>query len=379
MSHATQTAPQAMEDSRCDRPRGRTARGRSRRRDRVQRDERPADRDDDLEHRAEVRPDQARVADHPREQVLRRDLHRPQPEQLPLEDAAEPGRAAEELLRHRPLEHGQLPVDGVGPGAGGGHPVRLQRRGHRLRQQLEHHHVSGAEQGPGRLGRERRRSPAAPTRPTAATAAPTRPTRRRCSTSSTRPARPGRATRRTSATSPVARTRVCGGPGIAANNPDDQPDLHERTAAHPLPAGVTSFTGAQANDQYVAKHFPFPWFESLTGTSTRRHAPGLTKPAQGGTDCDANHIANLDSSSQRPVPGPAERVDDAGVQLDHARTTAATPTTRSARATTCPVRSRSTGAADLPDPDAEPRSRPRRRTTPAACTPLTCSSSTTSR
>ena len=62
------------------------------------------------------------------------------------------------------------------------------------------------------------------------------------------------------------------------------------TAAHPFPTGVTSFTGAQANDQYVAKHFPFPWFHSLTGTRTRpaTTTPGLTKPVQGGTDCDAN-------------------------------------------------------------------------------------------
>ncbi len=45
------------------------------------------------------------------------------------------------------------------------------------------------------------------------------------------------------------------------------------TATHPLPPGVVSFTGAQANDQYVAKHFPFPWFHSLTGT---KNADGTT-------------------------------------------------------------------------------------------------------
>jgi hypothetical protein len=87
---------------------------------------------------------------------------------------------------------------------------------------------------------------------------------------------------------------TCGGPGTAANNPDTNPTLMSATATQPLPAGITSFTGAQTNDQYVAKHFPFPWFESITGSQT---APALTKPAQGGTDCDANHIANLDSSS----------------------------------------------------------------------------------
>jgi hypothetical protein len=91
---------------------------------------------------------------------------------------------------------------------------------------------------------------------------------------------------------------TCGGPGSAANNPTTDPTYLSATAANPLPVGVTSFTGAQANDQYVAKHFPFPWFESITGTVTKTGTtPGLTKPAQGGTDCDAAHIANLDSSS----------------------------------------------------------------------------------
>lgn len=49
-------------------------------------------------------------------------------------------------------------------------------------------------------------------------------------------------------------------------------------------------------DQYVAKHFPFAWFESLSGVATANNKP-LTKPANGGTNCDANHIANLDSPS----------------------------------------------------------------------------------
>ena len=91
---------------------------------------------------------------------------------------------------------------------------------------------------------------------------------------------------------------VCGGPGTAANNPTTNPTFMSASALHPFPSGVTSFTGAQANDQYVAKHFPFPWFHSVTGTvSSTGTTPGLTTPAQGGTDCDANHIANLDSSS----------------------------------------------------------------------------------
>jgi len=90
---------------------------------------------------------------------------------------------------------------------------------------------------------------------------------------------------------------VCGGPGTSANNPDTNPTQLSTPAT--FPAGVTSFTGAQANDQYVAKHFPFPWFHSLTGSTKAdgTTTAALTKPVQGGTDCDAAHIANLDNAS----------------------------------------------------------------------------------
>ncbi|MGX7677553.1 alkaline phosphatase family protein [Jatrophihabitans sp. DSM 45814] len=90
---------------------------------------------------------------------------------------------------------------------------------------------------------------------------------------------------------------ICGGPGSAANNPTTNPIQMSATASNPLPPGVTSFTGAQANDQYVAKHFPMPWFHSLTGTvsASGETLPPLTKPAQGGSDCDAAHVANLDN------------------------------------------------------------------------------------
>lgn len=92
---------------------------------------------------------------------------------------------------------------------------------------------------------------------------------------------------------------LCGAPGTADNNPENNPTYLTPSADHPAPTGVTSFTGAQANDQYVAKHFPFPWFEGLTGAAGAkgRAATSLTTPTQGGTDCDAAHIANLDSSS----------------------------------------------------------------------------------
>jgi hypothetical protein len=91
---------------------------------------------------------------------------------------------------------------------------------------------------------------------------------------------------------------ACGGPGSATNNPTTNPTYMSATTAHPLPTGVVSFTGAQPDDQYVAKHFPFPWFHSLTGSTTATGStPALTKPANG-TDCDAAHIANLDSPTQ---------------------------------------------------------------------------------
>jgi Phosphoesterase family len=95
-------------------------------------------------------------------------------------------------------------------------------------------------------------------------------------------------------TVPNREAAACAGPGTAANNPDTNPT----SMSSNFPAGVTTFTAAQPNDQFVAKHFPFPWFESLTGAVSPAAAP-LNEPSNGGTNCDANHIANLDS----PVDG----------------------------------------------------------------------------
>ncbi len=66
------------------------------------------------------------------------------------------------------------------------------------------------------------------------------------------------------ATGPTHDVNKCGGPG------------------DPSGAGVTNPGSANATDQYVPKHFPFPWFESL-----------LSNP----TDCSSSEIANLDSST----------------------------------------------------------------------------------
>jgi hypothetical protein len=111
---------------------------------------------------------------------------------------------------------------------------------------------------------------------------------------------------------------ACGYPGPSTGNPVTNP-----TNLVAPTGDVTSYTGAQpANaggngdpaDQYVAKHFPTAWFSALTGESAGTQN-GVTYPAQpalnepttpeydgpgapttGTTDtnCDANHVTNLD-------------------------------------------------------------------------------------
>ena len=102
---------------------------------------------------------------------------------------------------------------------------------------------------------------------------------------------------------------ACGAPGSSSNNPVSNPTLLSDSAT--FPADVSALTSAslvkgtgpsnnnpQYSDQYVAKHFPFPWFASLTGGGAGNPmGTPLTEPqasAGGGTNCDSNHIANLD-------------------------------------------------------------------------------------
>ena len=111
---------------------------------------------------------------------------------------------------------------------------------------------------------------------------------------------------------------ACGYPGTTSADPVANPTNLV------APSGdVSSYTGAQpanANgngdpaDQYVAKHFPVAWFASLSGESSGQQS-GVTYPAQpalnepatpeydgpgaptsgsSDTNCDANHVANLD-------------------------------------------------------------------------------------
>jgi hypothetical protein len=111
---------------------------------------------------------------------------------------------------------------------------------------------------------------------------------------------------------------ACGYPGTSTADPVVNPTNLV------APSGdVTSFTGAQpANaggngdpaDQYVGKHFPTGWFTALTGESSGTQStvsypaqPALNEPTtpeydgpgaptSGATDtnCDANHVTNLD-------------------------------------------------------------------------------------
>jgi len=105
----------------------------------------------------------------------------------------------------------------------------------------------------------------------------------------------------------------CGYPGLSTGNAVTAP-----TNLVAPTGDVTSFTGAQpANaggngdpaDQFVAKHFPFGWFNSLSGQSagtqsgvTYPAVPAMNQPTSDlpgesvGTpsNCDPSHIANLD-------------------------------------------------------------------------------------
>ncbi|HXY26722.1 MAG TPA: hypothetical protein VEH82_00405, partial [Acidimicrobiales bacterium] len=101
---------------------------------------------------------------------------------------------------------------------------------------------------------------------------------------------------------------VCGYPGSSSSNPVSNPTQMSNTSSFPsdvssltaasLKAGTGTTNNPQYSDAYVAKHFPFPWFASLTGGgSGNPMGTPLTEPqasAGGGTNCDANHIANLD-------------------------------------------------------------------------------------
>ncbi|MSS46002.1 phosphoesterase [Cutibacterium sp. WCA-380-WT-3A] len=88
---------------------------------------------------------------------------------------------------------------------------------------------------------------------------------------------------------------LAGSPGTLDNTPDNNPKAMKPTEQDKA-KGITSFTGAQPDDQYVAKHFPFPWFHSIIGNDGTGK-DSLTTPADGGTPSDSKHIANADDPS----------------------------------------------------------------------------------
>ena len=140
----------------------------------------------------------------------------------------------------------------------------------------------------GQLRRRRAR-----TRRAGSTAASTRRASRPCSTNSMPRTSAGRATRRISATPTNA-----AGPAHDAGTA-----VLRRSVRAPGATGSTAQANpgsANATDQYVPKHFPFPWFDSILQSG----------------DCDSAHIANLFDPSDGLYHDLQHEIDDAGVQLD---------------------------------------------------------------
>ena len=205
---------------------------------------------------------------------------------------------------------------------------------------------------------------------------------------------------------PVATTGRAATPARSTDNPVTNP-----TNLVAPTGDVSSFTGAQpanANgngdpaDQYVAKHFPVRWFTSLTGESagtqngvTYPAQPALNEPATPSTtvparrpadatdtNCDANHVANLDD----PTYGLAHDLSLPANEVPAFNWI--TPNNCSdAHDATCQGNNLSGAFNANGTPDYTPsraarrtiRRRRRRPTTPAGSTRRTCSCATTSR
>jgi hypothetical protein len=74
-----------------------------------------------------------------------------------------------------------------------------------------------------------------------------------------------------------AGTQSCGAPDAIAG---PTPSASQSTAPGATGSPYYVKGGAVASDQYVAKHNPLPWFDSIVGTP-------------GASDCNASHLANL--------------------------------------------------------------------------------------
>ena len=157
-------------------------------------------------------------------------------------------------------------------------------------------------------------------------------------------------------------------------------------------------TNPEYSDQYVAKHFPFGWFESLTGVGGSGTS-ALTEPVNGGTQLRRRPHRQPRQPELRPRPRPG-RQHRPQLQLDHPGQLQRRPRLElqgqqplrrlraQQRRHDQPQRPDLHAVRQLRGPTAPPTARrsptttPRRRhraTTPAATTPPTCSSPTTCR
>ena len=143
-------------------------------------------------------------------------------------------------------------------------------------------------------------------------------------------------------------------------NPDESGPVHD--AGRRILRRALRRTGADRQHRYPNPGTPTAPTSTCPSTSPSR---GLNRSGQPG-DCNEAHIANLFSSDQRALPRPAERGHHAGVQLDLAEQLQRRPRRGVPR-------QQPLGRLLQPD-----HAEPNRSTTPAGCTPPTCSSNTSS-
>ena len=115
----------------------------------------------------------------------------------------------------------------------------------------------------------------------------------------------------------VEDARPAAAPARAANNPTNNPTTNPSDADQPCPPGVTLAAPGRSRTTSTS-----PSTSRSPGSSrspARRQRPGraLNQPSNGGTDCDANHIANLDNPSTGLVHDLQKQPTDPGLQLDH--------------------------------------------------------------
>ena len=205
------------------------------------------------------------------------------------------------------ISAGQLPEPGLRPGARAGHPVRLR----------ESNFDFGSNATSSRPGRNHGQvaslaNAASPSRPTPRTA-------NGCTYPTAAPTlfnqldavgKTWKGYAQDLHNQPGREDSICGGPvPPRTTRPRTRPNM---SPTRPFPTGVVSFTGAQANDQYVAKHFPFPWFHSLDRHGDPDARPHRGHHARGGIRLRRAAHRESRRPDARPFQGPAARIDDPG-------------------------------------------------------------------